>query len=213
MKTIPFCLWIIGACLTASTLHAQWDECQLPKSAHSDFRTVDVEQARCLARHSGKERTLFYSYADWCTHCKARLPDIVRLAQEYDAAFYLLLVDEENETYYSINPTAAMLDTVYHNTLNAVIITDSLFSPKAYKSLQAPIRKIIDIRGRNARDKYYRFLCAVNPDDEAYNRQTPMGVSIVMDQWGNTVGVAEKDFDRPDTPLKGYEPIAELLKH
>ena len=30
---------------------------------------------------------------------------------------------------------------------------------------------------------------------------------------GNTVGVAEKDFDHPDTPLKGYEPIAELLKH
>ena len=58
---------------------------------------------------------------------KRASPDIVRLAQEYDAAFYLLLVDEENETYYSINPTAAMLDTVYHNTLNAVIITDSLF--------------------------------------------------------------------------------------
>ena len=205
MKTIPFCLWIIGACLTASTLHAQWDECQLPKSAHSDFRTVDVEQARCLARHSDKAKTLFYTYADWCTHCKAALPDIVALAKQHNTDLYLLLVDEENQTYYSINRTAAMLDTVYHNTLKAVVITDSLYSPKAFKSLQAPIRKIIDIRGKKALEKFYRFNQSVNPEGE-------YATLIVMDNQGETIGTFVRDYEHRDLPYKGYDEVVELLK-
>ena len=212
MKPLSYLL-AAGALFLSATTGAQEGECQLTKSAYSDFLTVDVEQARCLARHSGKERTLFYSYAHWWTYCTERIPDIIRLAEQYDAELYLLLVDEENENYYSINPTAAMLDTVYHNELKAVVITDSLYSPRAYKSLQAPIRKIIDIRGKNARNKYYRFLCDVNPGGEEFNRQTPMGICIVLDRQGNTVGVAMKDYEHPDTPLKGYEPVARLLEH
>ena len=212
MKTTLLFAGCFLLCGHFSYAQSVYEACGLPKSAYSNFYTVDVEQARCLARHSDKAKTLFYTYADWCTHCKAALPDVVALARQHNADLYLLLVDEENQTYYSINRTAAMLDTVYHNTLKAVLITDSLYSPKALKKLRAPIRKIIDIRGKSAREKYYYFLSVVAPDDEEENRLTGMGKLIVMDKWGEVLGVITRDFDNLDSPYKGYDKVVELLK-
>ena len=104
-----------------------------------------------------------------------------------------------------------MLDTVYHNTLKAVLITDSLYSPKALKKLRAPIRKFIDISGKSAREKYYYFLCAVAPDDEEENRLTGTGKLVVMDKRGEVLGVVERDFDNLDSPYKGYDKVISLL--
>ena len=182
-----------------------YEACGLPKSAYSDFYTVDVEQARCLARHSDKERTIFYCY-NMCGAQEGVLPAVIHLSKEYDTDLYLLLTEEEKLTHYFFKPVAAMLDTVYHNTLKAVIITDSLYSPKAFKSLQAPIRKIIDIRGKKASEKFYRFNQSVNPEGEYY------ASLIVMNKQGETLGSFVWDYERRDSPYKGYDEAVELLK-
>ena len=182
-----------------------YEVCGLPKSAHSDFYTVDVEQARCLARHSDKERTIFYCY-NMCGAQEGVLPAVIQMAEKYDTDLYLLLTEEEKQTYYFFKPVAAMLDTVYHNTLKAVVITDSLYSPKAFKSLQAPIRKIIDIRGKKAHEKFYRFNQGVNPEGEYY------ASLIVLNKQGETLGTFVWDYEHRDGPYKGYDEAVELLK-
>ena len=181
-----------------------YEACGLPKSAYSDFYTVDVEQACCLARHSDKERTIFYCY-NMCRSQEDVLPAVIQMSKDYDADLYLLLTEEEKQTRYFFDPVAAMLDTVYHNTLKAVVITDSLYSPKAFKSLQAPIRKIIDIRGKKALEKFYRFNQSVNPEGE-------YATLIVMDNQGETIGTFVRDYEHRDLPYKGYDEVVELLK-
>lgn len=187
--------------------NAQSNVCCLPRSAHSDLYTVDAEQVRCLARNSERDLTMFYTFADWCTYCKKSLPEVVGLAEKYGTELYLLLVDEEDETYYSIDRTIAMLDTVYHNTLKAVIITDSLYTPRTVRKLNAPIRKIIDIKGKSAREKYSRFLKDISPNEETAG----MGKLIVLDRQGEVLGICERDYDRLDSPHKGYDTLVELL--
>lgn len=182
-----------------------YEACGLPKSAHSDFYTVDVEQARCLARHSDKERTIFYCY-NMCGAQEDVLPAVIQMAEKYDTDLYLLLTEEEKQTYYFFKPVAAMLDTVYHNTLKAVVITDSLYSPKAFKSLQAPIRKIIDIRGKKAHEKFYRFNQGVNPEGEYY------ASLIVLNKQGETLGTFVWDYEHRDGLYKGYDEVVKLLE-
>ena len=204
MKTTLFagCFLLCGQFSYAQNVY---EACGLPKSAHSDFYTVDVEQARCLARHSDKERTIFYCY-NMCGAQEGVLPAVIQMAKEYDTDLYLLLTEEEKQTYYFFKPVAAMLDTVYHNTLKAVVITDSLYSPKAFKSLQAPIRKIIDIRGKKAHEKFYRFNQGVNPEGEYY------ASLIVLNKQGETLGTFVWDYEHRDGPYKGYDEAVKLLE-
>ncbi len=197
------CFLLCGQFLYAQNVY---EACGLPKSAHSDFYTVDVEQARCLARHSDKERTIFYCY-NMCRSQEDVLPAIIQMAKDHDTDLYLLLTEEEKRTRYFFKPVAAMLDTVYHNTLKAVVITDSLYSPKAFKSLQAPIRKVIDIRGKKTLEKLYRFNQGVNPKGECYYISL-----IVMDNKGETLGTFVWDYEHRDLPYKGYDEVVELLK-
>ena len=205
MKTTLLFAGCFLLCGHFSYAQSVYEACGLHKSAHSDFYTVDVEQARCLARHSDKERTIFYCY-NMCGAQEGVLPAVIHLSKEYDTDLYLLLTEEEKQTRYFFKPVAAMLDTVYHNTLKAVIITDSLYSPKAFKSLQAPIRKIIDIRGKKASEKFYRFNQSVNPEGEYY------ASLIVMNKQGETLGSFVWDYERRDSPYKGYDEAVELLK-
>ena len=205
MKTTLLFAGCFLLCGHFSYAQSVYEACGLPKSAYSDFYTVDVEQARCLARHSDKERTIFYCY-NMCGAQEGVLPAVIHLSKEYDTDLYLLLTEEEKQTRYFFKPVAAMLDTVYHNTLKAVIITDSLYSPKAFKSLQAPIRKIIDIRGKKASEKFYRFNQSVNPEGEYY------ASLIVMNKQGETLGSFVWDYERRDSPYKGYDEAVELLK-
>ena len=204
MKTTLFagCFLLCGQFSYAQNVY---EACGLPKSAHSDFYTVDVEQARCLARHSDKERTIFYCY-NMCGAQEGVLPAVIQMAEKYDTDLYLLLTEEEKQTYYFFKPVAAMLDTVYHNTLKAVVITDSLYSPKAFKSLQAPIRKIIDIRGKKAHEKFYRFNQGVNPEGEYY------ASLIVLNKQGETLGTFVWDYEHRDGPYKGYDEAVKLLE-
>ena len=136
-----------------------YEACGLPKSAHSDFYTVDVEQARCLARHSDKNITVFYTYAPGCGSSEKGLP----FARQYDMDMYLLLIDKEDDKYSTIYPVSAMLDTVYHHKLKAVIITDSLYTPRSFKRLNAPIRQFIRIDGERYYEKYTHFLKKITP--------------------------------------------------
>ena len=205
MKTTLLFAGCFLLCGHFSYAQSVYEACGLPKSAYSNFYTVDVEQARCLARHSDKERTIFYCY-NMCGAQEGVLPAVIHLSKEYDTDLYLLLTEEEKQTRYFFKPVAAMLDTVYHNTLKAVIITDSLYSPKAFKSLQAPIRKIIDIRGKKASEKFYRFNQSVNPEGEYY------ASLIVMNKQGETLGSFVWDYERRDSPYKGYDEAVELLK-
>ena len=204
MKTTLFagCFLLCGQFSYAQNVY---EACGLPKSAHSDFYTVDVEQARCLARHSDKERTIFYCY-NMCGAQEGVLPAVIQMAEKYDTDLYLLLTEEEKQTYYFFKPVAAMLDTVYHNTLKAVVITDSLYSPKAFNSLQAPNRKIIDIRGKKAHEKFYRFNQGVNPEGEYY------ASLIVLNKQGETLGTFVWDYEHRDGPYKGYDEAVKLLE-
>lgn len=165
MKTTLLFAGCFLLCGHFSYAQSVYEACGLHKSAHSDFYTVDVEQARCLARHSDKDITAFYTYAPGCGSSERGLPLAVELARQYGMDLYLLLMDKEDDKFSTINPVSAMIDTVSCYELKAVIITDSLYSPKSFKRLNAPIRKFIRIDGERYYEKYTRFLKEIIPPD------------------------------------------------
>ena len=103
MKTTLLFAGCFLLCGHFSYAQSVYEACGLHKSAHSDFYTVDVEQVRCLARHSDKDITAFYTYAPGCGSSERGLPLAVELARQYGMDLYLLLMDKEDDKFSTIN--------------------------------------------------------------------------------------------------------------
>ena len=92
MKKILLGIVFLGSFLT---IKAQNQICNLQKSEFSEIYTVNKNEAICLAINSEKEKTLFFSFGIWCGPCIKHLPNAIKLADENNLDFYVILIDKE----------------------------------------------------------------------------------------------------------------------
>ncbi len=188
--------------------------CDLIKSAHTDFYTVNAEQVRCLARQSEKDITLFTPYVTLCAGCKYGLPTILELSKRLDVDVYVLSMDEDN-VYgkYLINEMAVVLDTMLHNEMKAVIISDSLYRPETRKKLDRSIRKYVYFFNNKSLEKYYTLLNSFDPTGKTSEKMNIFGGGLlVFDRHGRFVGSGYATDREAEDPVERYADMAALIK-
>lgn len=191
--------------------NAKIEICNLQKSNYSNFYTVDVEQTLCLARNSEKDITIFFTYADWCGPCRRKLPGAIKLAEENNTDFYLLLVDRERDTHL-FGRIAHMVDSVFHNKIKTVIISDSLYGERAMERFNRRSRRgfVLVSTGRTERDKYINFLTQITPSK--FDNTNDMGKFIVLNKKGEVVLITnyeDSQGGRDDSKL--FERVAQAI--
>ena len=162
-------------------INAQTEKCNLEKSNYSELHTVDVEQTICLAQNSDKDITVFYTFADWCSPCKKTFPEAIKLSEEYNVDFYVLLVDKEGDDFY--NNRAISTINSYNKQLKAVIISDSLYSAKNLKYVNK--KRLIEIRATRHREKYDNYVTQITPPE--FENSADMSKFIVINKKGEVL--------------------------
>ena len=86
---------ILISLLNSVTSLAQ-SECNVSKSFYNDVTAVNYQDVICLSKKSTKEKTLFFTFGIWCAPCRHHLPNAIKLSQDYNLDFYVLLIEKEN---------------------------------------------------------------------------------------------------------------------
>ena len=175
-------LLIILLCLFSFfEINAQTEKCNLEKSSYSELYTVDLEKTICLAKNSDKDITIFYTYADWCSPCKKTLPEAIKLSEEYNVDFYVLLVEPESDDFY-ISRAISTINS-YNKQLKTIIVSDSLYSAKNLKYVNK--KRLIEIQGAKHREKYTNYLTQITPLE--FENINDIGKFIVVNKKGEVL--------------------------
>ena len=162
-------------------INAQTEKCNLEKSSYSELFTVDVEKTICLAQNSDKDITVFYTYADWCSPCKKKFPETIKLLEEYNIDFYVLLMEPESENFY-ISRALSTINS-YNKQLKTVIISDSLYSANNLKYVNK--KRLIEIRATRHREKYANYVTQITPPE--FEDSDNMSKFIVINKKGEVL--------------------------
>ena len=180
-------LYIILLCLFSFfEINAQTEKCNLEKSSYSELCTVDAEKTICLAQGSGKNITIFYTFADWCSPCRKKLPEAIRLSEEYNVDFYVLLMEPESDSF-NINRALSTLNS--YKKLKTIIISDSLYSANNLKYVNK--KRLIEIRATKHREKYAKYITQITPPEFA--NVDNMSKFIVINKEGKVLLVTNSE--------------------
>ena len=183
-------LLIIFLCLFSFFgINAQTEKCNLQKNSLYDCYIVDVEKTICLAKNSDKDITIFFTYAYWCGGCKTRLPEAIKISEEYNTDFYLLLIDAE-EDRFNAKQTKFSIDS-YDKQLKTVTISDSLYTEKALKKIRKTLKSPIQLKGNSFREKYRKYLTELTPS--GYENTFEVPKYIILNKKGEVLFVSGLD--------------------
>ena len=141
---------------------------------------MDVEETICLAQNSDKDITVFYTFADWCAPCKKKLPETIRLSEEYNVDFYVLLMEPESDSF-SINRALSTINS--YKKLKTVIVSDSLYSANNLKYVNK--KRLIEIRATKHREKYDNYVTQITPPE--FENSADMSKFIVINKKGEVL--------------------------
>lgn len=185
--------------------HAQISNCELQKSEYSGLYSVMPDDVRCLAQNSDKDISLFYTFAAWCSPCRAHLPELIELSKENDINFYVIITHRETNVY-DINRAIGFLDKI-SNDISKYVISDSLYSDK--NRIKKP--KLIEINGKKEIEKYDNFLKALTPDK--FEHISDMGKSMLINKRGEVLLVTNyKDAEGSKDHLMVDEKIIRFIQ-
>lgn len=197
-------LYVIIANIICFNLYAQ-SPCSTHKSV-SGLIAVDAEDVICIAKNSDKDISLFYTFADWCSPCRASVPNIVELAKKNDVALHFLLVDRETESFFVKRGIDFLRNNIEQPSI--YIISDSLYSSKN------AVRKnsLIVLMGEKEREKYSNFIIKITPP--SFKVSSGMGKSILINKEGEVILVTsneDKDKTKKDGKKAVYQKIEEYI--
>lgn len=177
--------------------------CSLKKGK---YVSVEVEDILCLAQNSGKDISIFYTFADWCLPCKESVPEIVRLSQRNDIALFFIIIDRESDLY-NIDRAINFLNRNVEQP-RIYIISDSLYSPQNRVKKQS----VIQISGKKEREKYINFLTNITPPE--FKVTTDIGKSILINEKGNILLITSYEDKGKDDKGQSlvYQKIEECIK-
>lgn len=160
-------LFIIIIILLNQLVYSQTENCNLTKSKSEKIYTADKDDIICLAKNSSKDKTLVYTFGIWCAPCIKHLPNVIKLAKEYDLDFYVLLTDKENSD----------------KELSAI---------KFLNEIQEKINfefKVLILKDENGKPnkKYKQFLDEITPNE--FENINDMSKYIIVDKLGNILMV------------------------
>jgi thiol-disulfide isomerase/thioredoxin len=112
----------------------------LEKSKSNEIYTVDGKEIVCLAKNSKKEKTLIFTFGIWCAPCIKHLPEAIKLADDYQLDFYVLLIDKEENN--SLIKTINYLQNIKKD-IKILVLKDS--------------------DGNRPNKKYKKFLAEITP--------------------------------------------------
>jgi thiol-disulfide isomerase/thioredoxin len=185
--------------------NAQIGNCAPPKSIYSELYSVTPDDVRCIAQNADKDISLFYTFAAWCSPCRAHLPELIELSKKHEINFYVIITARENNVS-DINKTVGFLDGL-SNDIDKFIISDSLYIGE--NKIKKP--KLIDMNGKREREKYDNFLKALTPDK--FEHISDMGKSVLVNKEGNTILVTNyKDKDGRKDNSKVNEKIIKYIQ-
>lgn len=147
---------------------AQTPDCVLEMSSFNDIYKVDKNDLICLSQNTKKDKTLVFSFAIWCAPCIKHLPNAIKLAEDYNLDFYVLLIEKEDD----------------RNATNALSFLNQI-KKEANKDFQVVILK--DSYGKRSNKKYKAFLDEITPD--TFENINGMSKYIVIDQEGTVLMV------------------------
>ena len=191
----------------------QTEKCNLTRSVFSRLYTVNVEEVICLAQNSDKDITIFYTYAEWCSPCRRKLPEAIKLAEKYNVDFYVLLMDREGDRL-RLGGALQTLDSVYNNQLKAVIISDELYSERAMEKFARRSRRgfVLVSTGIVERDKYKNFLTLITPPESEIDNG--MSKFIVLNKKGEVLLVTNhKDYEGTNDDSKLFERVVRVIEN
>ncbi|MGC3977507.1 MAG: hypothetical protein QM751_04300 [Paludibacteraceae bacterium] len=195
--------------LISSSLFAQYDSCGIQKSQYSDLYAVIPQDISCIARHSDKDISLFYTFASWCIPCRAHFPAIIDIVKKYDLDFYIVIPERENDSIM-VKQTTNYLNKLLGKDYKGLIVSDSLYSLKnRYKKQKKFV--LIKTYGVKEREKYANFITQITPPQ--FENIDDMGKVILVNKMGEVFLITTyKDAEGDKTNEKTFVKIRKYIE-
>ena len=182
--------YIIFLILSSHICFSQNGICELTKSEYNEINTVDKNDVICLAKNSKKDKTLIFTFGIWCSPCRKHLPNAIKLAEENDLDFYVLLMDKEDNV--RVSSAIEYLKNIKQN-INILVLKDS--------------------DGKRPNIKYKKFLTEITPPE--FENINDMSKYIVIDKKGKVLMVTNwkdnREYDWEDDSNMIKERILPIL--
>src|SRR5690606_41184558 len=178
MKKLIFCLAILLNIIS----NAQ-ENCHLSNSVANPIIAVDATDIRCIAQNSEKEKTLFFTFGIWCSPCRVHLPGAIKLAEDHDLDFYVLLLEREND-----DRTKQAIDYLkkLKPDIKIAILKDSVYGIKRGKKNKKFVNEITP-KEFEAIDDYSKYILIDNS-----------GKVVIVTNWKDNTSKDWKD----DSPVR-----------